>query len=95
MPNVFQHGKSAGLDATFHFTFTGHEQRQATVVIQEQKLSVKEGHIGQPDLTVTADSQTWVGFLRGTAAAQDSAQRPTQAVGGIRRVLSPVICMQR
>jgi putative sterol carrier protein/Fe-S-cluster-containing hydrogenase component 2 len=64
MPNVFQPGKSAGLNATFHFTFTGREQRQATVVIQEQKLSVKEGHVGQPDLHVTADSQTWIGFLR-------------------------------
>jgi Fe-S-cluster-containing hydrogenase component 2 len=64
MPNVFQPGKSAGLNATFHFTFTGQEQRQATVVIQDQKLSVKEGHIGQPDLHVTADSQTWIGFLR-------------------------------
>jgi len=64
MPNVFQPGKSAGLNATFHFTFTGSEQRQATVVIQEQKISVREGHVGQPDLHVTADSQTWVGFLR-------------------------------
>jgi Fe-S-cluster-containing hydrogenase component 2/putative sterol carrier protein len=64
MANVFQPGKSAGLNATFHFTFTGREQRQATVVIQEQKLSVKEGHIGQADLRVTADSQTWIGFLR-------------------------------
>jgi putative sterol carrier protein len=64
MPNVFQPGKSAGLNATFHFTFTGHEQRQATVVIKDQKLSVENGHVGQPDLRVTADSQTWIGFLR-------------------------------
>ena len=64
LPLVFQPGKSAGLNATFHFTFTGHEQRQATVVIREQKISVKEGHVGQPDLHVTADSQTWIGFLR-------------------------------
>ncbi len=64
MPNVFQPGKSAGLNATFHFTFTGNEQRQATVVIMDQKVSVYEGHIGQPDLHVTADSQTWIGFLR-------------------------------
>jgi hypothetical protein len=64
MPRVFQPGKSAGLNATFHFTFTGNEQRQATVVVREQKISVKEGHVGQPDLHVTADSQTWIGFLR-------------------------------
>lgn len=64
MPRVFQPGKSAGLNATFHFTFTGNDQHQATVVIREQKLSVETGHVGQPDLHVTADSQTWIGFLR-------------------------------
>jgi hypothetical protein len=64
MPHVFQPGKSAGVNATFHFTFTGHNQRQATVVIQEQKISVKEGHVGQPDLHVTADAHTWIGLLR-------------------------------
>jgi len=64
MPNVFQPGKSAGLNATFHFSFTGHEPRQATVVIEDQKLRVNEGHLGRPDLHVTADSQTWLGVLK-------------------------------
>ena len=64
MPHVFQPGKSAGLNATFHFTFTGNEQRQATVVIKDQKMNAEEGYVGQPDLHVTADSQTWIGFLR-------------------------------
>lgn len=64
MPNVFQPGKSAGLNATYHFSFTGREPRQATVVIKDQKIRVQEGHVGQSDLHVTADSQTWVGFLR-------------------------------
>src|SRR5438128_4446502 len=30
LPLVFQPGKSAGLNATFHFTFTGHEDRKST-----------------------------------------------------------------
>src|SRR4051794_15294777 len=64
MPNVFQPGKSTGLNATLHFTFIGNEQRQATVVIKDQKIRVQEGRVGHPDLHVTADSQTWVGFLR-------------------------------
>jgi ferredoxin len=64
VPHVFQPGKAAGLNATFHFTFTGEEQRQATVVIRDKKISVQEGHVGQADLHVTADSQTWIGFLR-------------------------------
>ncbi|MFO0952873.1 MAG: SCP2 sterol-binding domain-containing protein [Isosphaeraceae bacterium] len=63
-PNVFQPGKSAGLDATYHFTFTGDEQRQATVVIRDRSIRIEEGHVGRPDLHVTADSKTWVGFLR-------------------------------
>ena len=63
VPHMFQSGRSAALNATFHFTFSGHERRQATIVIQEQKISVKEGHVGQPDLHVIADSQTWIGLL--------------------------------
>jgi hypothetical protein len=52
------------LNATFHFTFTGDEQRQATVVIREGKISVADGHVGQRELHVTADARTWIGFLR-------------------------------
>ena len=55
---------TSGLNATYHFTFTGLEARKATVVIKDQKLCVTDGHAGQPDLHVTADSQTWIGFLR-------------------------------
>lgn len=64
MPHVFQAGKSAGLNATYHFTFTGDEEREATVVIADKKVAVEEGHIGQPDLNITADARTWIGFLR-------------------------------
>jgi len=63
MPLVFQRHKSAGLDATYHFTFTGDERRQATFVICNQSLQVEEGHHGQADLHVTADTKTWLGFL--------------------------------
>ncbi|MEL6109558.1 MAG: SCP2 sterol-binding domain-containing protein [Planctomycetota bacterium] len=59
----FQRGKSKGLDAIYHFTFTGAEQRIATVTIRDQTLSVEEGHHGNANLRVTADSKTWIGFL--------------------------------
>jgi len=61
---TFQTDKSKGLNAVYHFTFTGNEQRQATIVIQNQKLSVAEGHIGEPNLQIIADAQTWLGFLK-------------------------------
>ena len=63
MPLVFQRGKSKGLDATYHFTFTGDETMQAAVVIRHQTLQVSEGHHGDANLHVTADTKTWLGFL--------------------------------
>ncbi len=63
MPWVFQRGQSKGLDATYHFTFTGQEERQATIIIRNQTVKVEDGHVGTPSLRVTADSRTWLRFL--------------------------------
>jgi SCP-2 sterol transfer family len=64
LPFVFQRGRSEGLNATYHFTFTGREELKATVVIRDKALQVSEGHTGAADLRMTADSQTWLRFLR-------------------------------
>ncbi len=64
LPLVFQRGKSEGLDATYHFTFTGKEKLKATVEIRNRTLRVVEGHQGTARLRVTADSETWLRFLR-------------------------------
>jgi NAD-dependent dihydropyrimidine dehydrogenase PreA subunit len=61
---VFQRGKSEGLNAIYHFTFTGQEEVKATVVIRDKELEVSDGHNGTPDFQVTADSNTWLRFLR-------------------------------
>jgi len=63
LPLLFQRNQSEGLNAVYHFTFTGSESRRATVTIQNKTLQVEEGHIGRPNLSVTADSKTWLGFL--------------------------------
>jgi len=63
LPLTFQAGKSKGLDAVYHFSFIGKEQQQATVTIRDGKLEVAAGHLGKPDLRVTADSETWLGFV--------------------------------
>jgi NAD-dependent dihydropyrimidine dehydrogenase PreA subunit len=64
MPQVFQRHRSDGLAATYHFTFTGREPRQATVVIRDKTIRVQDGHAGVPDLAVRADSDAWLGFVR-------------------------------
>ncbi len=64
----FQRGRAAGLDAVYHFIFTGTSRRRATVVIKDARILVADGLIGAPRLVVTADAETWVGFLRKEAS---------------------------
>ncbi|MGE0606851.1 MAG: SCP2 sterol-binding domain-containing protein, partial [Pirellulales bacterium] len=63
IPHTFQRGQSEGLNAVYHFTFTGKEPRTATVIIHEMTIQLAEGHEGTADLRLTADSETWLGFL--------------------------------
>jgi ferredoxin len=60
---TFQPGKAAKLDAVYHFTFTGAKTKQATVAIRSGTLEVQDGLHGEADLRVTADTETWLGFL--------------------------------
>jgi Fe-S-cluster-containing hydrogenase component 2 len=60
---TFQRGQAANLIATYHFTFTGKEKKNATVTIRDGTVIVEDGHQGRADVRVTADSQTWLGFL--------------------------------
>ncbi len=63
LPIVFQRGQSEGIDATYHFTFTGAEECAGTVVIRDKSIRVTEGLSGTADMHVIADSRTWTAFL--------------------------------
>jgi ferredoxin len=63
LPIAFQPNQSEGLDASYHFTFTGDENLEGTVLIRDKSIEVKEGLMGHPDLHVTADSRVWLDFL--------------------------------
>jgi ferredoxin len=63
LPLVFQPGQAGDLKARYWFTFTGEEQVEATIEIRNGKLDLEEGHHGDPDLRVTADTRTWLRFL--------------------------------
>jgi hypothetical protein len=65
MPFVFQPNQSRGLDATYHFIFTGAEEREATITIKHQTLEIRDGLQGKAKLRITADTKTWLGFLAG------------------------------
>jgi Fe-S-cluster-containing hydrogenase component 2 len=63
MPLTFQRDQSKGLNAIYHFTFVGAEPCKATVVIRDRTLQVEAGHLGRANLSITADSCTWLQFL--------------------------------
>jgi Fe-S-cluster-containing hydrogenase component 2 len=63
LPLVFQRGQSKGLDVTYHFTFTGAEERQTTIAIKNQTLQINDGLVGNAQIEVIADTSTWLGFL--------------------------------
>jgi ferredoxin len=68
MRHGFQPGKSKGLFARYHFTFTGDQANTCTVEIQDQRISVSEGHVGAADIRITATSRAWLRLLRKEAS---------------------------
>ena len=65
MSLVFQRGRAKDLRATLHFRFDGREQADLTVVIEQGRLDAKYGLHGKPDVIVSADTATWLGYLAG------------------------------
>ncbi|MBI3415553.1 MAG: SCP2 sterol-binding domain-containing protein [Verrucomicrobia bacterium] len=65
MPQTFQRHAAGKLDAIYHFVFSGSEQVEATVTIRAGKLTIAKGLLGEPNIKVVADAETWLGFLAG------------------------------
>jgi epoxyqueuosine reductase QueG/putative sterol carrier protein len=63
MPRTFQRHAAGKLEATYHFTFTDSEATSVTIVIRDGKFTLSEGLQGEPNIRVTADTATWLGFL--------------------------------
>lgn len=65
LPHIFQRKQAAKLDlhATFHFTFTGSEERLLTVHIDGSSLEVHREHVGKATIRIEGDSRTWLAFL--------------------------------
>lgn len=61
---ILKKHRAAGLDMTYHFSFTGAEPGEATVILRDGTVRVERGLVGTPDLHITVDSATWLRFLR-------------------------------
>lgn len=63
LPLTFQRNHSKGLDAVYHFTFTGEASGSGTVTIRNESIDIKDGHVATADIKIVADGRTWLGFL--------------------------------
>lgn len=89
MPLTFQREASRGLEATYHFSFSGAEQGELTVRISNGELTVSEGLVGSADLRIRADSATWFGFLVGERSVVWAlARRRIKLRGRLRLLLA-------
>jgi len=93
LPHVFEKNQSEGLDATYHFTFTGQEERQATIVIRNKTLGRRWArgcpepprHRRYPNVARVSRERTESGV--GLGHAEDPVKGSTQALGGLWQVL--------
>lgn len=82
---AFQRHKSEGLNATYHFTFTGDEHESVTVIITNKTITVKKGHEGIADIHIKADSKAWPRVLhKDSAMLKEIVFRKIRVMGPIR-----------
>jgi len=62
---AFQPGVAKDMEATFHFRFSGASDREATFRIEKGSLFISDGLVGEADLTVSVDADTWLGIVKG------------------------------
>ncbi|MBZ0157626.1 MAG: SCP2 sterol-binding domain-containing protein [Alphaproteobacteria bacterium] len=82
---AFQRDKAEGLDATYHFTFTGEENEKATIIIRNKTVAVMNGHEGTADIRITADSKAWLRALhKDSTMFREIAFRRIRVTGPLR-----------
>jgi Fe-S-cluster-containing hydrogenase component 2/putative sterol carrier protein len=85
IPIAFQRNKSEGLDATYHFTFTGEDHISATIIITNRTVTVKKGHEAVADIHIKADSRAWLRVLhKDSAMLKEIVLRKIRVKGPIR-----------
>ena len=98
LPLTFQPGKAAKLNAVYHFTFTGKEEKEATVTIRDGTLQVQDGHSGRGRPARDRRQRDVAGLpgeraepAVGLAPPANPHQGVAEAAGGLRQVLPLVI----
>ena len=74
---AFEQKHARGVNMNVHFESNGNETSQATIIIAGEVIDVKEGHVGEADLAVTADSETWLKIVNKETTPDEDMQAIT------------------
>ncbi|MFT3773079.1 MAG: SCP2 sterol-binding domain-containing protein [Minicystis sp.] len=88
LPLSFQRGPARGWSATYHFDFTGEDSAQATVRIDDGKITVTPGLVGEADLAVSCDGRTWLEILEKKRSPLVAAMTRRLVLRGDRSLLA-------
>ncbi len=56
----FERKHARGVNLIVHFDFNGKDSGQATIIIKDEIIDVKEGWVEEPDLVITVDVDSWL-----------------------------------
>ncbi len=65
MPNSFVPDKAAGVDTVVQFKFTGSETAEWYIIVKDQTCETAEGAHPAPKMTMTVDTDTYIGIAKG------------------------------
>jgi NAD-dependent dihydropyrimidine dehydrogenase PreA subunit len=88
MPLTFQRRPARGMRATFHFDLTGHAAAQKTVRIDEGRLEVSDGFVGEADVRVETDAQLWLDIVNKRRSPVVAVLTRKMTVRGDRKLLA-------
>ena len=57
---AFEQKHARNVNLNVHFESIGGEPAKATIIIADETIDVKEGHVGTEDLGIIADSEIWL-----------------------------------
>ena len=64
---AFERKHADGVNLTVHFDFNGRDTGQATIIIKDGVIDVKEGFVEKSDLVITVDVDSWIKIVNSEA----------------------------
>jgi len=73
----FEQKHAKGINMTVHFEFNGKQDTKTTIIIANETIDVKEGHMDTANLSIITDSEIWIKMVNKETLPDDDMQAIT------------------